>query len=182
LLDRIAGVGVLLISGLLCAPAMPLWMPWSARMSLLLAVSGMLAMLLLPKLLSTALPLLDPQRRFPALHQLAHTLDLLRWLRMLLISALICLVNITFYWSALHAVQGEQNWPQIGLYTCLLNLALLLPVSLAGVGLREQIAVAMFAQDGGAAVQVAFGCLVLLVNLGHALLALPLMWAKKKRA
>ena len=122
----------------------------------------------------------DRAEKFPALHALMHNLDAQVWWKVLLLSVAIHCVNITVYWTSLIAIGGYEDWWQMGIYTCLLNLALVLPVSVAGVGLREQIAVMLFAASNNAPMQIAFGWLVLALNVVHALIGLGLQWGRAR--
>lgn len=164
-LDRVAGLGTLLVFGLLSCLARPGLLPLSAPMLMGLAALGALGLIALPWVVRRVLP------RFAVAPR--------AWFVVLLLSALIHAVNITFYLVSLMAVGGTESWWHMGLYTCLLNLALMLPVSIAGIGLREQIAMMLFGTSGNAAVQVAFAWLVLALNLMHALAGLVLQWRSK---
>lgn len=166
-LDRVAGLGTLLVFGLLSCLARPGLLPLAPGLLVGMAALGAAGLIVLPWILRRVLP------RFaiapPA------------WWAALALSTLIHVVNITFYLAALVAVGGQQTWWEMGLYTCLLNLALMLPVSIAGIGLREQVALMLFASSGNAPVQVAFAWLVLALNLVHALAGLALQWRCRPR-
>lgn len=161
-LDRVAGLGSMLVFGLLSCLGRPGLLPFSAEMLVGLAVFGALGLLALPWSLRRVLP------RF--------AIEPSKWFLVLALSVLVHAVNTTFYSAALMAVGGHESWWQMGLYTCLLNFALILPVSIAGIGLREQVALMLFQSSGNAAVQVAFAWLVLLLNVVHALVGLALQW------
>lgn len=167
-LDRVAGLGTLLVFGLLSCLVRPDLLPLSKPAVIGLAALGTLGLAALPWIVRRVLP------RF--------AITFSAWLGVLLLSTLIHAVNITFYQAALAAVGGQQSWWEMGLYTCLLNLAMMLPVSIAGIGLREQIALRLFAAGGNAPVQVAFAWLVLVLNLIHALAGLALQWRSRPTA
>lgn len=161
-LDRVAGLGSMLVFGLLSCLARPGLLPLPSSMLVGLAVLGAFGLVVLPWILRRVLP------RFAIAPG--------TWLLVLLLSVLVHAMNTTFYSVALVAVGGEESWWDMGIYTCLLNFALILPVSIAGIGLREQVALMLFQASGNAAVQVAFAWLVLLLNVIHALAGLALQW------
>lgn len=163
-LDRVAGLGSMLVFGLLSCLARPGLLPLSSEMLVGLAFLGAAGLVVLPWLLRRVLP------RFAIAPR--------AWLLVLLLSVLVHAVNTTFYSAALVAVGGQESWWQMGIYTCLLNFALILPVSIAGIGVREQVALMLFQASGNAAVQVAFAWLVLMLNVVHALVGLALQWRK----
>ncbi|HEY1050998.1 MAG TPA: lysylphosphatidylglycerol synthase transmembrane domain-containing protein [Prosthecobacter sp.] len=163
-LDRVAGLGSMLVFGLLSCLARPGLLPLSAEMLVGLAVLGAIGLMALPWILRRVLP------RFAIAPG--------TWGWVLVLSVLVHAVNTTFYSVALMAVGGHESWWQMGIYTCLLNFALILPVSIAGIGLREQVALMLFQASGNAAVQVAFAWLVLVLNLVHALVGLALQWKR----
>lgn len=163
-LDRVAGLGSMLVFGLLSCLARPGLLPLSAEMLVGLAVLGAAGLMALPWIIRRLLP------RFAIRPRL--------WFLVLALSVLVHAVNTTFYSAALMAVGGHESWWQMGLYTCLLNFALILPVSIAGIGLREQVALILFQASGNAAVQVAFAWLVLVLHVMHALVGLVLQWRK----
>lgn len=155
LMDRAAGLGVLTVVGLgflwwsgMTASPHAVWLPAAAVMILV-------ALLVLPRVLS--LPI-----------------GLARWLQVLALSLLITGINVSFYWACSASVGGQDSWPHMGSYTVLLNLAMLLPVSIGGVGIREQLSVFMLSNASGAAGSVAFSWMVLLVTLLHGLIGLAL--------
>lgn len=162
-LDRVAGVGSLVVFGLLSSLARPGWLPVSGGWLVGLALLGTIGLLALPGALARLLP------RFAISNR--------SWIIVLLLSCVIQLVNVTFYHVSLIAVGGRETWWEMGLYTCLLNLAMLLPVSIGGIGLREQIAVSLFQSSANAPVQIAFAWLVLFLSLVHALIGLALHWS-----
>lgn len=159
-LDRVAGLGSLFVFGLLSCLARPGLLPISAPGLIVLAGLGSAALVVFPWLIRCLLPRFAIQPR--------------SWFAVLFLSVAIHAVNISFYWISLAAVGGVEGWWPMGIYTCLLNLALMLPVSIAGIGLREQIAISLFQSSGNASVQVAFAWLVLALNLLHALIGLAL--------
>lgn len=167
-LDRVAGVGSLVVFGLLSSLARPGWLPVSGGWLVGLALLGTIGLLALPEALARLLP------RFAISNR--------SWIIVLLLSCVIQLVNVTFYQVSLIAVGGRETWWEMGLYTCLLNLAMLLPVSIGGIGLREQIAVSLFKSSANAPVQIAFAWLVLFLSLVHALIGLALHWSGGERA
>lgn len=171
-LDRIAGLGSLLVFGLLSCLARPDLVKLSPGMVVITAALAALGLVALPWIMKAVLR----RSRFASLSQLAQGLDAGTWFSVLALSALIHAVNITFYWITLMAVGASETWWQMALYTCLLNLAMLLPVSIAGVGLREQIAVALLHHGDDASIQVAFAWLVLAVSIAHGLAGLLLQW------
>ena len=163
ILDRVAGVGSLVVFGLLSSLARPGWLPLSAGWLVALAMVGGAGLLAVPWLAGRFLPRFAIESR--------------AWLIVLLLSCVIQVVNVTFYHISLIAVGGRETWWEMGLYTCLLNLAMLLPVSIGGIGVREQIAVSLFQSSANAPVQIAFAWLVLFLSLVHALAGLALHWS-----
>jgi len=65
---------------------------------------------------------------------------------------------------------------QIGIYTYLLNLAMLLPISIGRIGIREQSAVSLFQRSANAPVQIAFDWLVLFISILPGFIGLDLHW------
>lgn len=165
-MDRVAGLGTLLVFGLLSCLARPGLLPFSAEALVGLAAVGGAGLVLLPWIVRRVLP--------------QFAIKPCAWFQVLLMSAVIHAVNITFYCVALMAVGGHESWWQMGIYTCLLNLALMLPVSIAGIGVREQVALMLFQASGNAALQVAFAWLVLVLNVVHALIGLVLQWTPSR--
>jgi len=162
ILDRLSGLGSLFVFGLLSCLTRPDLLPLSPQVIISLAGIGALGLGALPWILRWFLP--------------SYSIAPKDWLMVLALSALISAVNITFYAFSLSAVGGSESWWQMGIYTCLLNLAMLLPISIGGIGLREQIAVIHFQSSANAPVQIAFGWLVLLLSLLHGLIGLALHW------
>ena len=171
-LDRVAGLGSLLVFGLLSCLARPDLFRLSHALIVSVTALGALALLALPWIARAVLQRLP----FAPLQALADDLNHRAWFVVLALSALIHAVNITFYWTALIAVGGSETWWHMALYTCLLNLAMLLPVSIGGIGLREQIAVGLLHHGDDASTQVAFAWLVLAVSIAHGLAGLLLQW------
>jgi glycosyltransferase 2 family protein len=163
-LDRLAGLGSLIVFGLLSCLARPDLLPVSPHAILSLASLGTIGLLILPWILRRFLP--------------SYRIEPRDWFMVLGISAVIYAVNITFYCVSLAAVGGSESWWQMGIYTCLLNLAMLLPISIGGIGLREQIAVSLFQSSANAPVQIAFGWLVLFLSIVHGLIGLALHWQR----
>jgi hypothetical protein len=71
---------------------------------------------------------------------------------------------------------SSDSWWQIGIYTCLLNLAMLLPIGVGRLGVREQIAASLFQGRTHAPVQIAFGWLVLFISILHGFIDLNHHW------
>jgi hypothetical protein len=93
------------------------------------------------------------------------------WWRLLGLSLLIHLITCGSYaWAAkVTGVHGEM-W-RIALYYAVFNLAVLLPITVAGVGLREQCAVWFFGRAGAmGAASVALSWFVLATTLVHVLI------------
>ncbi len=178
IMDRVAGLGSMIVFGLLSCLARPELLHLPPVVLVGLAILGAVGLLLVPMMVRFVVRRFDRAERFPALHALMHNLHGHVWWKVLLLSVAIHCVNITVYWTGLMAVGGYEDWWQMGIYTCLLNLALVLPVSIAGVGLREQIAVMLFAASNNAPMQIAFGWLVLALNVVHAMIGLALQWGK----
>lgn len=162
--DRVAGLGSLLVLGLFSCLARPGLLPISSTAVITLGSLGAVGLLYLPWIVA---------RLFPRFAFATRT-----WLVVLGLSVAIHAVNITFYSISLSAVGGDESWWQMGIYTCLLNLAMLLPVSIGGIGLREQIAVSLFKSSANAPVQIAFGWLVLFLSILHGLIGLAFHWQK----
>ena len=109
--------------------------------------------------------------------QLAQSLgkiSLRRWFVILALSGLIHTVTCGSYaWCAkVTGVPGEL-W-RIGLYYAVFNLVVLLPVTIAGVGLREQCALWLLGQQGGGTASVALSWMVLSTTLVHVLIGAAL--------
>ena len=176
-MDRVAGLGSLVVFGVLSCLAQPGILPFSdAALTLLSAVLA-LGLILLPWLSRKVLALsFFDGPRFTSLRQLMTGFDRRIWLRVLGLSVLIHAVNITFYWTGFVAVAGRASWWRMGLYTCLLNLAMMLPVSLAGVGLRDQLSASFLNQADNGAAGVALAWLVLAIFVLHGFVGLFLQW------
>lgn len=159
-LDRVAGLGMLLVVGLV-------FLKWSGLAKGILdtwagpvAGLGLLVMVLLPRLRHISVPFVS-------------------WLQALALSLLVNALNVSFYWACALSVGGTDTWPYMGAYTLLLNLAMLLPVSIGGVGIREQLSIHLLSNSSGAAGSVAFSWMVLLVTLLHGLAGLALQMMKR---
>jgi uncharacterized membrane protein YbhN (UPF0104 family) len=164
ILDRVAGLGSLLVFGFLSCLSRPELLHLPPGVLVTLSALGTLALIALPWVLNHFLPRLTISPR--------------TWFLVLGLSGLIHAVNISFYCVSLAAVGGSESWWQMGIYTCLLNLAMLLPISIGGIGLREQIAVSLFQSSANAPVQIAFGWLVLFLSILHGLIGLALHWQR----
>lgn len=181
-LDRFAGLGSLAVFGLLSCAARPSLLGLPSWMLVVIAAGGAVLLTGAPWIIRPAScwlaaksPCLVPLRE----HALGLTAP--SWFAVLLLSCVIQVVNVSFYQISLIAVGGRETWWEMGLYTCLLNLAMLLPVSIGGIGVREQIAVSLFQSSANAPVQIAFAWLVLFLSLGHALIGLALHWSGGER-
>jgi uncharacterized membrane protein YbhN (UPF0104 family) len=179
ILDRTAGLGTLLIFGLLSCIARPDLIPVPSPLLFSGAVIGLTILLSLARLLRAILARFDPSRRHVRLHSLFDSMSWRRWIAVISLSILIHAVNITFYQVSLSAVGGRETWFELALYTFILNLALILPVSIGGVGLREQIAVSLFQSSSNAPVQIAFGWIVFILTFIHGLVGLWIQWRGK---
>jgi hypothetical protein len=148
LLDRIAGLATLLAAGLVfLALGGMVQGPWAA------ASGPAAACVLLGAWLAPGL--------------LRSEVTRVVWAQVLMLSVVITLLNITFYWACAQSVGGLDSWPRMGGYTLMLNLAMLLPISIGGLGIREHLAVMTLANAGGEAGSVAFSWMVLLVTAAH---------------
>ncbi len=176
-MDRVAGLGSLLVFGVLSCLAQPGLLPLSE--ATLMTLSAVLAagLVLLPWLGRKVLAIsFFDGPRFTNLRLLMTGFNRRIWLRVLGLSVLIHAVNITFYWTGFIAVAGRASWWRMGLYTCLLNLAMLLPVSFAGVGLRDQLSASFLNQADNGAAGVALAWLVLAIFVLHGFVGLFLQW------
>ena len=165
MLDRVAGLGTLVVMGLVaCAMEPGMLAVLSSDQSWVLAGLSCTGLLVLPWVCQWL--------RWPVIRGII-------WMRALLVSVVIHAVNVSFYGCCLLAVGLSKAWWVTATFTALLNFAMLLPVSIAGVGLRDQLAVHFLgsSMDDGAA-QVAFSWIVLTVNVFHGLIGLALQ-AKK---
>lgn len=168
ILDRIAGLGMLLILGLLACLLRPDLIRVPAPVIVSAATGGSVALLAMPWLMRTCV------NRFQRWQSFNHAVSFRRWTAVLGLSALIHAANINFYWACFLSVGGDQTWGSMGIYTSLLNLAVLLPVSIAGVGIREQLANWFLGE--GSAISIAFGMLVLALFACHAVIGLVWQW------
>ncbi len=173
ILDRVAGLGTMIVLGLVCCHSRPELLHLAPWLLSLLALAAGLGMLLLPAVASKILAVMDRRRRLAAMSALFEQLSLILWLEILLLSLFIHGLNALFYLACMEAVGGNVSPVEMLLYSCLLNLALILPISIGGIGLREQLAVA-FIQIASAPTKVAFGWLVLFLSLLHAVVGLVL--------
>lgn len=178
-LDRVAGLGVMMAFGVLSIAAwpgrlgLPLWLIIAASITMLVGLAAF------PPICHRLLARRGaaPGSRMARLQAMLGGLSMRLWLSLLWQSTVIHAVNVTFFWVALMAVGGSESWWRMAIYTCLLNLAVLLPVSIAGIGVREQLSVWLLRGDGGASdIAVAFSWLVLAVFLAHSLIGLALQW------
>jgi glycosyltransferase 2 family protein len=161
-LDRIAGLGSLLVFGFLSCLARPGFVPLSSELLIGLALLGGLGLIAVPWIARWFMPSLGLNTRL--------------WFIVLLLSVAIHAVNITFYWVTLQAVGLQETWWEMGLYTCLLNLAMMLPVSIAGVGLRDQLSVAFLQVPVGSSASLAYAWVVLALLIAHGLMGLWFQW------
>jgi len=122
--------------------------------------------------------------RFLQVAESLRNVPLCQWLVILALSGLIHAVTCGSYaWSAkVTGVPGEL-W-RIGLYYAVFNLVVLLPVTIAGVGLREQSAVWLLGQNGSGTASVALSWMVLSTTVVHVLIgaALHLFVGHRKAA
>jgi uncharacterized membrane protein YbhN (UPF0104 family) len=107
------------------------------------------------------------------------------WWQILGLSLIIHIITCGSYaWGArVTGVPGEL-W-RVALYYAVFNLAMMLPITIAGVGLREQCAVWLFGREGAAGIaSVALSWFVLATTLVHvligALLHLKQMFASRQ--
>jgi hypothetical protein len=181
LLDRLAGLGAILLVGLVAHTIAPHHLPISAHLTGTLAFVGAVLLVSFPVSLRTSLRLFSRTKFFPRLNELARRLSSKLWLGTLLLSCLIQMVNVTFFWVVSLSVGGNETWIVMAIFTCLQSLALVLPVSIAGIGIREHIALALFSTDADGSLSVAFAWLVLILSLGHALIGFALQFGRVRR-
>jgi uncharacterized membrane protein YbhN (UPF0104 family) len=180
MVDRLSGLAVLILFGEVACwfveplrDRAPAWILVSIACSLV----GLIAF---PGLLKAGVHGLQVSRLFSKsvfsmskIVQESLVLPYRTWFVAVGMSVVIHACNITFYWFAMKAVFLQESWWMIAIYTCALNLAMLLPVSIGGIGLREHLSALMFAA-GTASAGVAFSWLVLLISVAHGLVGLIL--------
>ena len=175
-MERFTGLSCIVILGLLAHSWHPIVFPVSRTLTGSAAVIGLVLLAFFPTLLRVSLRLSQQMARLTRLHDLAQRLDWSVWSKTIVLSFAIVAANVTFYWTAYHAVGGEALWIQMGTYTCLDNLAMVLPVSVGGIGIRESISVALFADGGEGVREVAFAWIVLFLGVLHGLIGFLLQW------
>ena len=182
LLDRVAGLGSLVILALIANDITSGILPLPPQLSWILI--GLVSILLLSVPLLIQLPV--PPAKFPrirtSLEELANRLDWRTWSGTLLLSFGIHLLNVFYYWFAFRAIGGAVDWTSMALYTCILNFALILPVSIAGVGIREQLALQFFGAGGESSLLIAFAWLALLLHGCHALIGVFLQLTLRRKS
>jgi uncharacterized membrane protein YbhN (UPF0104 family) len=169
-LERFAGLGCIVILGLLAHSLQPIVFHVSRTLTASAALLGLVLLILFPTLLRRILCPFQKNTRLSRFHDFAQRLDGNVWSKTILLSFAIVATNVTFYWTVYHAVGGEALWFQMATYTCLDNLLMLLPISVGGVGIRESLSVALFAEGGEGVREVAFAWIVLFLGSIHGLI------------
>jgi uncharacterized membrane protein YbhN (UPF0104 family) len=170
LLERFAGLSSVVIVGLLAHSLQPFLFPVSRTLTAAAAIIGFVLLACFPVLARLVLRPLPKTTRLVRAREVARRLDGKMWGISLFLSFAIVATNVTFYWTVYLAAGGEAQWIQMATYTCLDGLAALLPVSVAGIGIRDSLAVALFARSGEGTREVAFAWTVLLLMAGHGLI------------
>ncbi len=188
IIERVSGQLVLWLIALL-ALAMPIWhaplnQTGHAVMAMLTAVDGRTWITMTVVVSAAALLLIRPGRRQPAIvkrlaqrltaglgHDLARTLtDTRAWPRQLLASLLVVASYIAVYSCAARAIGTDIAFTTLLALIPPVLLAMALPLSVAGWGLREGAAALVWAGVGlpaeqGVAISMAYGLLVLVSSL-----------------
>ena len=180
LLERFAGLGSVVIVGLLAHTLQPFLFPVSRTLTLAAALVGLVLLVCFPFLLRLALRPFPHMGRLVRPREIARRLDGKLWGTSLALSFAIVATNVTFYWTAYLAAGADARWIQMAIYTSLDGLAALLPVSIAGIGIRDSLAVALFARGGEGTREVAFAWIVLLMMVGHGLLGFFLQYREPR--
>lgn len=182
LLERFAGLGSVVILGLLAHSLQPFLFPVSPTFTAAAALVGFVLLACFPILLRLALRPFPQTTRLLRLREIAQRLDGKLWGISLALSFAIVATNVTFYWTAYLAAGGDALWIKMATYTCLDSLASLLPVSVAGIGIRDSLAVALFASSGEGPREVAFAWIVLLMMMCHGMIGFLLQYRQPRRA
>ena len=173
LLDRLAGLGSLVILALIANYFSSGTLPLPPELSWILIGFVSILFFLFPLLIRLLAPPTKFRRVRRRMQELADRLNTRTWAGTLLLSFGIHFLNVFYYWLAFRAVGGEAAWTAMALYTFILNLALILPVSIAGIGIREHLAMEFFGVGEGVLL-IAFAWLGLVLHGCHALIGLAL--------
>ena len=182
LLERFAGLSSVVIVGLLAHSLQPFLFPVSRSITATAALVGLALLACFPILLRLALCPFPHTTRLVRPREIARRLDVKLWGTSLVLSFAIVAANVTFYWTVYLAAGGDARWIQMATYTCLDGLAALLPISVAGIGIRDSLAVMVFTSSGEGTREVAFAWIVLLMMVGHGLVGLLLQWRQARTA
>lgn len=182
LMERLTGLGCLVIVGLIAHSRQPIVFPVSQALTASTACIGMVLLAFFPSLLRLSLRPFQENARLRTLHEFACRLDRKVWLTTVFLSFAIIATNVTFYWTVYNAVGGGANWIQMGIYTCLDNLTMLLPVSVAGIGIRESLSVGLLAEGGDGVREVAFAWVVLFLGAMHGFIGFILQWRQLRKS
>jgi glycosyltransferase 2 family protein len=181
-LDRLGGVSTMLLVLVLAFAGM-FWSQASHALIIGVVLISVVGLLYCPLLLHRGfrelagaawLPKIMRRLAESVVAPLSH-ITLPAWLRILAISLVIHLITCASYaWSAqATGVQGEL-W-RIALYYAVFNLAVMLPITIAGIGLREHCAIWLLGKDGAAGTaSVALSWFILAVMLVHLLIGAAL--------
>ena len=180
LLERFAGLSSVVIVGLLAHSLQPFLFPVSRTLTAVTALAGFVLLACFPILFRLALRPFPQTTRLIRPREIAGRLDGKLWGTSLVLSFAIVATNVTFYWTVYLAAGGDARWIQMATYTCLDGLAALLPVSVAGIGIRDSLAVALFARSGEGTREVAFAWIVLLLMMGHGLVGFLLQYRQPR--
>ena len=182
LMERLTGLGCIVIVGLLAHSWQPIVFPVSRALTASTACIGMVLLAFFPSLLRLSLRSFQENARLRTLHEFACRLDRQVWGTTVFLSFAIIATNVTFYWTVYNAVGGGAEWIQMGIYTCLDNLTMMLPISVAGIGIRESLSVGLLAEGRDGVREVAFAWVVLFLGAMHGFIGFILQWRQLRKS
>jgi uncharacterized membrane protein YbhN (UPF0104 family) len=178
LLERFAGLSCLVIFGLFAHSLKPFWLHIPQTLTAVAALFGFLILVCFPIFLRLILNSFPQTKILRSSREIALRLDGKMWCTILAISFAIVATNVTFYWTVYLAVGGDANWIQMAIYTSIDNLAALLPVTVAGIGIRDSLAVALLSGSSDGTREVAFSWIVFFLMLIHGLVGFLLQFTQ----
>jgi uncharacterized membrane protein YbhN (UPF0104 family) len=180
ILERFAGLSSVLIVGLLAHSLHPFLFQVPQTLTAFAALFGFVLLVCFPILLRLTLSYLPQTNLLLGVRKIAQLLDRKLWGTSLFLSFAIVATNVTFYWTVYLAAGGDARWIQMATYTCLDGLAALLPITVAGIGIRDSLAVALFTGSGDGTREIVFAWIVLFLMMCHGLVGFLLQWRQPR--
>ena len=176
LLERFAGLCCVVIFGLFAHSLQPFWFHISQTLTADAALFGFAILVCFPIFLRLTLSPFPHSTLLQIPREISRRLDGKMWGTILIISFAIVASNVMFYWTVYLAAGGKANWIQMATYNSLDSLATALPVTVAGIGIRDSLAMALFSGSGDGIREVAFAWMVFFLMLLHGLVGFLLQW------